>query len=60
MMWSPLGFRVTGWPAGTSRPASGRIFMTMPVISIVWSSAFFATGEETESRRSGVGERIVR
>jgi hypothetical protein len=34
--------------------------MTIPAISNVWSSVFLATGEETETRRSGVGVRIVR
>jgi hypothetical protein len=34
--------------------------MTIPAISNVWSSACFATGEETETKRSGLGVRIVR
>src|SRR5947207_3782266 len=60
MMCSPPGFKATGWPTGISRPAIGRIFMTMPAISIVWISVFFAAGEEAERSRSAVGDRIVK
>ena len=39
--------------------ATGRIFITMPDIDIVCSSAFFATGEDTATSLSAVGDWIV-
>ena len=56
---SPPGFNITGWPAGISSPESGRIFMTVPCIDIVCSSAFFAAGVESDIRRSAVGDWIA-
>ena len=46
--------------AGMSTPATRRICMTVPAIVIVCSSAFLATGEETATSRSAVGDRIVK
>ena len=59
MMCMPPGAKLTDWPAGMSMPDIGRIFMTIPDISIVCSSAFFATGVEAATSRSAVGEWIV-
>ncbi len=60
MMCTPPGFKLTASPGGMSTPSTGRIFITIPAIDMVCSSAFFAAGVDAATRRSAVGDRIVR